>query len=123
MNNGTTTLTPILSFPKAFNEPDESHAWEADDSCSKFWNLFLEEQKEVEQYDFLADDVIVKHWFYCAACTPATEIISDKREFLIEIASARVGDIFEIWTLSDTPKYFVFKCPDERGYAPQKGAY
>lgn len=117
------TITPILNFKKRFDEPDENRQWQPDESCSKFWDDFLKENEVADEYEFFADEVVVKHWFYCSACCPFTTIHSDKEDFMNEIVTARAGDIFEVWTLSDTPKYFMFKCPDERGYAPMKGAY
>lgn len=119
-------IEPILKFPSRFAETKESYIdreWAPDESCSKFWEAFLKENEVAADYEFLADDVVVKHWFYCSACCPFTYIYSDKEDFMKEISSGYAGDIFEIWTLSDNPKYYMFKCPDEQGCTPGRGAY
>jgi hypothetical protein len=121
-----TDINPILTFPPRFQETAESFArreWSQDDSCSKFWKSFAEDNRDADGYEFFADEVVVKHWFYCASSCPATNIYSDKADFMQEILSGYAGDIFEIWILSDTPKYYMFKCPDRDGNTPGRGAY
>ena len=119
-------IEPILSFKHAFDETEESYEsrqWIVDDSCKKFWDEFLKDKEISDNYNIFADDLVIKHWYYCAACSPSIEIIYNKSMFIKEFQAARAGDIFEIWVLSENPKYYTFICPNEHGHAPQKGSY
>jgi hypothetical protein len=119
-------IIPILTFQSRFSETPESfirREWGPDQSCSKFWESFLKENEVADSFEFFADEVVVKHWFYCGSSCPFTNIYSYKEDFMKEIQSGYAGDIFEIWTLSDSPKYYMFKCPDYDGNTPKKGSY
>jgi len=90
----------------------------------------LKQIKESQYHTFsdgeriLRDTLYVRHWFYCAASSPADALFQwSAEEFEHEIDTAQQGDLFEIWILSEEPKYFTFKCPDEDGLIPVLGAY
>lgn len=110
-------------FPRRYG--NDGREWVVNDSYSKFCAELSEYivNEECEKYDFFPDDLYIKHWLYCCASSPMLSTISDREELHSALGSARAGDIFEIWVLSETPKYWMFKCPDENGLAPLKGAY
>ena len=119
-------IVPILTFPSRFAETTESfirREWGPDQSCYKFWESFLKDNEVAADFPFFADELAVKHWFYCGSSCPDINIYSYKEDFMKEIQSGYAGDIFEIWILSDNPKYYTFKCPDADGNSPGRGSY
>lgn len=86
---------------------------------SKYRTIVTEKDK---QYD-LFEDFMVKHWFYCSASAPTMNLGFEWQDLERKINTARAGDIIEIWILTEDPKYFKFKCPNQDGLFPNKGAY
>lgn len=105
--------------------PNDNREWVPDESYKRFLEWYPEYivKGGCEDYSFLPDEFYVKHWLYCCSSSPICEIKYEKEELLAELEKAAAGDVFEVWVLSDNPKYFMFKCPDENGLVPLKGAY
>jgi hypothetical protein len=67
-------------------------------------------------------DLYVRHHFYCAATALFDFPVTNFDEFHAMLKNAKAGDFFEVWTLSETPNYFVINCPNEQGMFPKKGS-
>lgn len=119
---------PIFSFKHRYT-PDITQDWIEDTSFVKFWEVFVNELSynwgvglysdacDVLKVD-LKHDLYVRHHFYRTACAPYSAEFDDIQEFFEELHSACVGDVFQIWTLSDSPQYFIFTCPNNNNNIP-----
>ena len=118
------------SYPHRFEEEDlNDREWTPDSSIVETIEEFVQDQvlafvnsggKEVEH---LRDDFVVKHHYYCAGTASLVDSGTEVEELEEIFAGARAGDIIEVWTLSQTPRYYEFRLPDENLLFPQKGSY
>jgi len=114
-----------FKFPNRFEETEESlirRDWVDGTEQTELFRFFLKEEMLTDS-TFLAEDVLVRHRFYCAGTAPADELIATKKQLKRELDSCFAGDILEIWILKRNPKYVYFICPDFQGRIPLKGAY
>ena len=108
-------------FDHRFSEPDLTQRnWveniDIDDELAKLEALI--------EGDIIVEELYIRHWLYCAACSPLDETTFETEYLVKELDSASAGDIIQIWTLSDTqPQYIELRCPNQDGLFPTKGAY
>jgi hypothetical protein len=113
-----------VSFPHRFEEPDlSSRDWQPtskiNEQLQELWdNEFIH---DIEGEHFC--DLYVKHHMYCAACGAFDATVYDDKDLLKQLECVKAGDYIEIWSLTETPKYFSIKCPNKDGLFPNKGAY
>lgn len=110
-------------FEHRFEETDlTQRQWELDTSFDETLKALI--QNEYFYYDgFHCNELYIRHHFYCAATAPYDEVCGDCETFKNNIASCKAGDYLEIWSLTETPKYYILNCPNENGLFPKKGSY
>jgi hypothetical protein len=107
-------------FNHRFNEPDLSHrGWTPNTSIDGE----LVKLESMIEGDIIVEEIYIRHWLYCAACSPCDNTTFEVQELLTELDSANAGDIIEIWTLSEDPEYIKLQCPNQDGLFPTRGAY
>lgn len=108
-------------FKHRFNEPDLTHRnWVENTSIDEGLKIL----EALIEGDILVEEIYIRHWLYCAACSPSDETTFETDSLIKELDSASAGDIIEIWTLSrENPQYIELRCPNEDGLFPTKGAY
>lgn len=117
----------FLTFPNRFKhrfeEPDlTQRQWELDNSFDENLKSLIE--NEVYYYEgFDSYELFVRHWFYCSATAPFHETCFDLEEFRVILDKCKAGDILEIWSLTETPKYYMLNCPNQNGLFPKKGSH
>lgn len=121
-------------FEHRFNETDLTQRnWVEDLSID---SVFEELKKEFIHYkntgkdDWFAD-LLVRQHFYCSATAPYDMYVFEYSDLEEILNSVKAGDILEIWSLIDKPKYYRVNCPkyyrvncpNKDGLFPTKGAY
>lgn len=108
-------------FDHRFNEPDLTHRnWVEDTTIDEA----LPKLEALIHSDIIEEELYIRHWLYCASCSPSDRTTFETEDLVKELDSASAGDIIQIWTLSDTqPQYIELKCPNQDGLFPTKGAY
>ena len=72
--------------------------------------------------------IILEHWFYRRASSPARRFFEEYGDFLHYVnGEARPGDASDVWEFSDvcrdSNRIASGKYPDKQGRVPHKGAY
>jgi hypothetical protein len=108
-------------FNHRFNEPDLSKRnWVEDISIDED----LKKLEALFEGTITVEELFIRHWLYCASCSPCDTTTFEIRELVKVLDSASAGDIIQIWTLSDTrPEYIELCCPNQDGLFPTRGAY
>jgi len=108
-------------FEHRFNEPDLTQRnWventSIDEGLAKLEALIVG--------DIIVEELYIRHWLYCASCSPCDRTTFNTEDLIKEFDSASAGDMIQIWTLTDTqPEYIELRCPNQDGLFPTKGAY
>jgi hypothetical protein len=110
-------------FNHRFNETDLSKRnWVENTSIDEA----LKKLEALFEGTFIVEELFIRHWLYCASCSPCDTTTFEIQELVKVLDSASAGDIIQIWTLSDSdsdPEYIQLCCPNQDGLFPTKGAY
>lgn len=102
---------------------DDGRSWRP---CTDFDRTLLEfTEKEIirSNEEVLHEELYVKHFLYCCGSTPVCTLCCEFNELQNVFKSAKAGDYIMIWSLSTTPRYYEFACPDRDGLFPSNGSY